>query len=48
MAGLTVIYDTRMIKGRGYKARGLMADAAIVISGYVISRFAGGEIAIMA
>ena len=50
MTGSTVIYDASMIKGSRYKARGLVAHAAIIVGWHVVGRwyFSSGGCTIVA
>ena len=48
MTGLTVIHDTRMIKGRRQEAGGLVTVDAVIVCRYMVCRFTGGCITVMA
>ena len=50
MTGSTVINDTNMIKGRRYKARGLVAVAAITVGWHMVRwrHFSSGGYTIVA
>ena len=48
VTGLAVTCDTGMVKRSRYKARGLMTVNTVVVSGYVIIRFAGSGVTVMA
>lgn len=48
MAGLTVVYDTRVVECGGYECGGVVADAAILIGREMILRFAGRKPGVVA